>query len=847
MNKQQLSAKLWASANDLRGKMDASEYKNYILGFLFYKFLSEHEVNYLKSEYDMSIEELDHDNIETLKSDLGYYIAKQDLYASWIEGIKVGKWRIIDVTDALNRFRQNLDPNQKEDFEGIFDDVNLTSEKLGSNASEKESAIRKLLVLLDDINISSNTEYDTFGFIYEYLIAQFAMSSGKKAGEFYTPHQVSQIMASIVASELKNKEKPMVYDPTAGSGSLLLTLGKAISPKQRNQIKYYGQENNSTTYNIARMNLLMRGVTPANMVLRNADTLKEDWPNGIISGKDDPLFIDAVVANPPYSAKWDSHEGQLKDPRFRDYGVAPATKADYAFLLHSLYHLKPDGIMAIVLPHGVLFRGNEEEKIRTKLLKRGQIDAVIGLPAGIFTNTGIPTIIMILRKESKHNNVLFIDASQGFRKEKNSNVLRERDIKKILDAYKVRQDIAGFSHVAKLAEIEENGFNLNIPRYVSPLNTTDSQSIEAHLKGGIPVEDIERFSPFWQAFGQLKSKLFSEIRPNFVKLNVPTSEIFTTIQQDSNYHQAVQVLDSQIQMWQSNLQSALLADSVLDEDGYMTAFEQAESALFRIFDTSPFTDPYEAYQSLIDEWHSVIEPDLAILADKSLDKNVDDELQSLIAQNALYKARKLVPNMVLKGKAEVQDGVEGELFSKDFIAQAFFTEELASLDTLKQSITEIEERQAERLTNASDTALANYLNDKEKLDDKSYKAITADIKTLPSDDDSYELLAETLADSVQLKALRTQLKTDEPALNAKVEAKYATLTLEEIKALLAKKWLDNLSERLSQIAHSYAKNVANALKVLDERYADTLEAITRQRVEAETAFWVMADKLVGGL
>lgn len=550
MNKQQLAATLWASANDLRGKMDASEYKNYILGFLFYKFLSEHLENYLIKN-EVTFADLDDDSIETIKEDLGYFIAESDLYRTWIANIAERKWKLSHVTDAINHFNENLYETQREDFEGVFADVILTSEKLGKDLSDKEIAIRKLIELLNKINITGNREYDVFGYIYEYLIAQFAMASGKKAGEFYTPHQVSRIMAAIVADELRPKEQSAVYDPTCGSGSLLLTVSDAVNHyEHKDNIQFFGQENNSTTYNIARMNLLMRGVKPANMILRNADTLKTDWPYGEVNGEDNPLFVDCVVANPPYSAKWNSERAD-KDTRFKDYGIAPATKADYAFLLHSLYHLKQDGIMAIVLPHGVLFRGNEEEKIRTKLLQRRQIDAIIGLPAGIFTNTGIPTIVMILRKQPKHNNVLFIDASQGFRKEKNSNVLRERDIKKILDTYRKREEIAGFSHLADLAEIEANQFNLNIPRYITPASKNESQNIDAHLNGGIPNEDIDQFTEFWHAFPALKNKLFSPLRTGFSRLNVPANDIFSTIEQDADYQAFIAKMHANIELWKT--------------------------------------------------------------------------------------------------------------------------------------------------------------------------------------------------------------------------------------------------------------------------------------------------------
>ncbi len=274
MNKQQLAATLWASANDLRGKMDASEYKNYILGFLFYKFLSEHQENYFLKN-GVNLNHLDDDpfkpmRVEKCQSDLGYFIENKDLYSTWIANISENKWKLSHVTDAINHFNENLYDSQKDDFEGVFSDLNLTSEKLGKNLSDKESAVKKLLKELNKVEITNSTEYDVFGYIYEYLIAQFAMASGKKAGEFYTPHQVSRIMAEIVADELRQKEQCAVYDPTAGSGSLLLTVSEAVNRNEhRDNIQFFGQEENNTTYNIARMNLLMRGVKPANMLLRN--------------------------------------------------------------------------------------------------------------------------------------------------------------------------------------------------------------------------------------------------------------------------------------------------------------------------------------------------------------------------------------------------------------------------------------------------------------------------------------------------------------------------------------------------------------------------------------------------
>ena len=310
--------------------------------------------------------------------------------------------------------------------------------------------------------------HDILGDVYEYLIAQFAGNSGKKAGEFYTPHQVSKVLAKLVTLNMNDDSDFSVYDPAMGSGSLLLTVDGEVVKKCAKTVHFFGQELNTTTYNLARMNLMMHDVEYQNMTLKNADSLELDWPDGPDSqGIDHPRMFDAVVENPPYSAHWDNNENKLKDPRFKPYGaLAPKTKADYSFLLHGLYHLKSDGTMAIILPHGVLFRGAKEGKIRQALIEKNQLDAVIGMPANLFYNTSIPTVILVLKKQRERKDILFIDASKNFEKGKNQNTLRDEDIDKIIETYKERKDIDKFSHVADLDEIKENDFNLNIPRYV---------------------------------------------------------------------------------------------------------------------------------------------------------------------------------------------------------------------------------------------------------------------------------------------------------------------------------------------------------------------------------------------
>lgn len=406
MNKQQLAAKIWASANKMRSKIEANEYKDYILGFIFYKFLSDREINYLKDEFytDDEIKELNEkneDDVNLCKQNLGYFIAYNDLFSTWL---KLGsEFNVTNVREALIRFERNIDENHKRVFSGIFETLETGLSKLGENINSQTKSVKDLIKLIRDIPMNGKHDYDVLGFVYEYLISNFAANAGKKAGEFYTPHEVSVLMSEIVANHLKDREKITIYDPTSGSGSLLINIGASASKyiKGDNKIVYYAQELKQNTYNLTRMNLIMRGIIPANIFTRNGDTLEDDWPYFDEFNPEETYRIqqvDAVVSNPPYSQNWDSTDKEA-EPRYKDYGLAPKSKADYAFLLHDLYHVDNRGIMTIVLPHGVLFRGGEEGEIRKKLIEQHNIDTIIGLPSNIFFGTGIPTIIMILKKE----------------------------------------------------------------------------------------------------------------------------------------------------------------------------------------------------------------------------------------------------------------------------------------------------------------------------------------------------------------------------------------------------------------------------------------------------------------
>jgi type I restriction enzyme M protein len=484
----ELHKQLWAMANDLRGNMDASEFKNYILSLIFYRYLSENlqhviETEYLKEDeisYDEAWENSEYKEVLinelTENSDIGYLIEPEYLYSSMVNHIKTGKFDISILSKAINQLSEStIGHSSQEDFEGLFEDMDLNSTKLGKGEKERSSMIGKIILKVNEIDLMhGDAEIDVLGDAYEYLIGQFAASAGKKAGEFYTPQAVSEILARIVT--LNKKEVKDVYDPTCGSGSLLLRIAKHARVG-----KYYGQELNSTTYNLSRMNMLLHKVPFNRFDIYQGNTISNPCDKHL------ELKFEAVVANPPYSSNWSADDKYLQDERFSAYGrLAPKSKADYAFVQHMIHHLDDKGTMAVVLPHGVLFRGGAEEVIRKYLIDdKNYLDTVIGLPANIFFGTSIPTTILVFKKCKEDTNVLFIDASKGFKKEKNQNILLLEHIEKIVSTYEKRETIEKYSFVATLDEIEENDFNLNIPRYVDTFEEeepVDLNEVRSKLK-----------------------------------------------------------------------------------------------------------------------------------------------------------------------------------------------------------------------------------------------------------------------------------------------------------------------------------------------------------------------------
>ena len=466
---------LWDSANVMRQTMGAADYMDYALGLIFYKHLSDKTLETAAQalteageidESEVATEEQrqeaytkyydDPDSQEYLLAsmDMDYTIKPDFTFTAFLKEIKDKTFQLEHLEQAF----RDLEQSNADLLGHLFDDVDLHSNKLGPTPQKQNDLIADVMQALAPLNLDSHSG-DVLGDAYEYLIGNFASDMGQKAGEFYTPQSVSTLLTHIVTSGYEDKKGFSAYDPAMGSGSLLLNVRKYI--QSADSIEYYGQEIKTSTYNLARMNMIIHGVSATNQHLHNADTLDKDWP------ADEVTDFNAVMMNPPYSQKWSADKGFLNDPRFSDYGVlAPKSKADYAFLLHGLYHLKSTGTMGIVLPHGVLFRGAAEGKIRQKLLEKGYIYAVIGLPAGIFYSTGIPTIIMVLKKDRPGRDVLFIDGSKEFVKGKPQNTLTDANIERLYNAYKDRKDEEKFCHVATFEEIQENDFNLNIPRYV---------------------------------------------------------------------------------------------------------------------------------------------------------------------------------------------------------------------------------------------------------------------------------------------------------------------------------------------------------------------------------------------
>ncbi len=841
MNKQQLASKIWASANEMRSKIDASEYKDYILGFIFYKFLSEKEEAWLVSqgfeENDFAtLNEENPDAVDFVRKNMGYFIAYEDLYSSWLA--KGSDFDVSDVTDALSAFSRLVNPDHKHVFDHIFETLETGLSKLGDTSGARTKAISGLLHLIKDIPMDGRQGYDVLGYIYEYLISNFAANAGKKAGEFYTPHEVSVLMSEIVAEHLKDRTEIEIYDPTSGSGSLLINIGQAVAHRTGNvgRIKYYAQELKENTYNLTRMNLVMRGIQPDNIITRNGDTLAEDWPFFEDGHPEtyEPLFVDACVSNPPYSQRWDAPNGP--DPRFDDYGIAPKSKADYAFLLHDLYHLQPDGIMCIVLPHGVLFRGGEEGQIRRNLVENDKIDAIIGLPANIFFGTGIPTIVMVLKKNRDNSDILIIDASKGFVKEGKNNKLRASDIRRIVDAYEAREDVERFCRSVPKQEVRDNDYNLNIPRYVDSSEMAESWDIYATMFGGIPTSEIDALAPYWDAFPDLRNELFEKINEASMRLNADdVADAIRACVSVRSFTDEYRNRFNDFGMW--------LYDELVDE-ATLVSRDQEESIIaaevFRRLEGIPLVDRYDAYQMLDDVWQQIV-IDLEIIQTEGFDA-----------------VRCVDPNMVVKKKkgkdVEVQDGWIGRVLPFELVQHELLSDEAAEIDTLEERLSAIASEVAEildELTEDEKQEATDALN--ENSDAFVANKIKGVVKTLKADmgaganeSDSLPCKLERAAALFdEEKAVKKKLKEAEVMLEDKTKGTIEGLTDEQVCSLLDAKWNKPLIQQLGSLPNAVVDELVAKVGALRDKYATTYADIDAEIQSIETELVGMLGNLTG--
>ncbi|GAB6095098.1 type I restriction-modification system subunit M [Desulfatiferula olefinivorans] len=901
MNKQQLAAKIWESANQMRSKIEANEYKDYILGFIFYKYLSDKQLAFAKRE-DFSEEDiraLSEEDAETagyIKDNIGYFMAYDHLFSTWLAQGR--DFDVSHVRDALSAFSRHIHPHHKRLFDGIFKTLETGLSKLGDTAAKQTKAISELLQLIKDIPMDGRLGYDVLGFIYEYLIGMFAANAGKKAGEFYTPHEVSLLMSEIVADHVKEKQKIQIYDPTSGSGSLLINIGHCIAKHMDdvNNIRYYAQELKENTYNLTRMNLVMRGILPNNIFTRNGDTLEDDWP--YFDETDpintyNPLYVDAVVSNPPYSQKWDPAHKE-SDPRYSRFGLAPKSKADFAFLLHDLYHLKPDGIMTIVLPHGVLFRGGEEGTIRKNLIENNHIDTIIGLPKNIFFGTGIETIILVLKQKRPNTDVLIVDASKGFAKEGKNNKLRASDIKKICDTVIARESVPRYSRLVTKSDIRQNDYNLNIPRYVDSSEPAESYDIYASMFGGIPQSELDALATFWQAFPTLRDALFTQNDTPCVEPKV--DDLGQTIREHTEikgFNASFSAAFIDFNDWmKAELIEAMLTLRIAQQE------HRIGEEIFRRLEPVPLIDRYHAYQSLDDQWQQIA-IDLEILQTEGFDAS-----------------RVVEPNMVIKTrdgkKEEAQDGWKGRIMPFELVQTTYLSEELEALRTKEQRLSDIGANLEEVIETLSEAdgefGVLNDANDKfvataikielkellsgveteeiralnaylDLLDAKAKKPekeafieghpqvdwaqmeaskdgtynkakVTSYLKKLqsdfefPEDSFAYKLIkASALLD--EEKALKAEIRAEAAAMHLLTKRTIEGLNDDAVHELLERKWIRPLIASLHQLPTMLIDRLTAKLQALADKYTITYADNARAIRKTEASLASLIDELDG--
>ena len=822
MNKQELAAKIWSTANELRKNIKASEYKDYILGFMFYKYLCDKEVDYLKDlggEID-DLLDVDDDTMDKFKDGIGYFISHENLFHVWKEsGVNLGAK---DVSEALDDFYLNLNGRYKAVFDKVFSALQTGLTKLGENSGSRDKAVRDIVDLVDLIPPTSH-DYDVLGYIYEYLIQQFS-SEAKKDGAFYTPHELTSLMARIVANRLKDREKIYCYDPTVGSGGLLLNIGKEVGKYiPSDNIHYYGQELITETANLAKMNLFMQGVPVQNINMRNANTLEEDWPYFDEQTAYAPLFVDAVVSNPPYSAHYEPENHQT-DVRFKGYGLAPAGKADYAFLLHCLYHIKNDGVMAIVLPHGILFRGDSEGEIRKNLILNHNIETIISFPQQLFFATSIPVIVMILSKNRREDDILFVDASQSYKKDKKQNVLTESDVQRVFDTVIARKDIPNYAHLATMAEIEANDYNLNVPRYVSATTEEAPYDLFSVMTGKVSDKELDAFEDIWKQFPTLREKLLDRVDGYNTFADVSVKDTLFADKDVQDFLKNFNAVSEEFRKY--------LVGTLINRDVVPSVHDEIVAKLFEDYKNQPLVDVYKVFQSFADNW-IIVDSDLARLEAEGWDICAETEPNMVTKKDS--KTKKTV---------EEQKGWKGKVMPFELVKTVFFASDFDKISKLTAEADNKASEYADIWENMDEEAKSAVCKDDDEsaFDTKKFKSA---IKNGDLDKKAVEKINAIQDAIAKEKALRKQVKTIETGLDDKAKEKIESLSEGEIYKLLESKWITPIITAITNAAENVFTKFVSDFMALEKKYANPLAELSESIEETSGALKTNLDELVG--
>jgi type I restriction enzyme M protein len=793
IKKSELYSSLWAGCDELRGGMDASQYKDYVLVLLFIKYISDKYAGVPFAPITIP-EGASFKDMVALKG-------KSDI------GDQINKKIIAPLANANTQLSVSDFPD--------FNDAT----KLGSG-KEMVDRLTNLIAIFENkaLDFSHNRAGgdDILGDAYEFLMRHFATESGKSKGQFYTPAEVSRIMAQILGiREAETSANTTVYDPTCGSGSLLLKVGdEAGTP-----VTLYGQEKDAATSGLARMNMYLHDYATALIAQGNTLTSPNFKEDGTLK------TFDYVVANPPFSDKrWSNGLTPLDDEyeRFSPFGVPPAKQGDYAYLLHIVRSLKSTGKGACILPHGVLFRGNAEAEIRRNLVKRGYIKGIIGLPANLFYGTGIPACIIVIDKEAAHTRkgIFMIDASSGFMKDGPKNRLRARDLHKIVDVFSKRQDVAKYARMVSLDEIERNEFNLNLPRYIDSQEAEDVQDIAAHLQGGIPRVDVDAMQMYWERFPSLRSRLFRDVRPRYVELSIPLSKLKETIYAHPEFSGFMEEMDTHFGIWRDDVAASLrgLEAGLLPKERIAAQGE----GLLGHYAGVPLVDAYAIYQHLLDY----------------VDETLQDDLY-LISVDGWQAETARIIEVDKKGK-EKDKGWTCDLLPKSFVVARYFGVQQAAIDELNAALeraaaqkAELEEEQGgdegafselERINKAGVSARVK------ELSVVSGQPVLSNAEGLSVDSgEELAVLEEWLGLYAEEGRLKREIKAAEADLDAAAYAQYPKLSVDEIKRLVVEdKWLATLAAALQAEMERISQHLTQSLKELAERYETPLPQMTEQ-------------------